>query len=59
MKNRAYLEGRVKLLESGGKVIQQNGAGGAQKKWQAKAESKGYNASNDFVDKKNKRPRHE
>lgn len=32
MKNRAYLEGRVKLLESGGKVIQQNGAGG-QKKW--------------------------
>lgn len=33
MKNRAYLEGRVKLLESGGKVIQQNGAGGGQKKW--------------------------
>lgn len=32
MKNRAYLEGRVKLLEGGGKVIQQNGAGG-QKKW--------------------------
>lgn len=49
MKNKAYLEGRVKLLEAGGKVIQQNGGG--QKKWQAKAESKGYNAGSDFVDK--------
>jgi len=33
-KNKAYLEGRVKLLESGGKVIKEgNGTAGGPKKW--------------------------
>ena len=50
VKNKAYLEGRVKLLESGGKVIKPSN-GAAPKKWQAKAESKGYNDTSDFVDK--------
>lgn len=50
MKTKAYMDGRLKLLESGGKVINQKSGGtGGQKKWQAKAESKGYNESNDFV----------
>lgn len=57
MKNKAYLEGRLKLLEAGGKVINKNGAAanGGMKKWQAKAETKGYNASSDFVEKKRQR----
>jgi len=42
-KNRSYLEGRLKLLESGGKVIKAGFAAGGQKKWEAKAESKGLN----------------
>jgi len=50
MKSKAYLESRLKLLEAGGKVINKTNGGG-MKKWQAKAESKGYNASNDFVEK--------
>ena len=48
-KNKAYLDSRVKLLESGGKVIKAGAAGAAPKKWQAKAESKGYNNAEDFV----------
>lgn len=48
-KNKAYLESRVKLLESGGKVIKA-GSVTAPKKWQAKAESKGYNNAEDFVE---------
>jgi len=40
-------------LESGGAVVK-NGQG--PKKWEAKADSKGYNASNDFT---NKRARYE
>lgn len=56
VKNKAYLDGRLKLLESGGSVIKPfgtgaNGSGGGMKKWKAKAESKGYNAATDFVDK--------
>jgi nucleolar protein 58 len=42
-KNRSYLEGRLKLLESGGKVVKAKFEAGGQKKWEAKAESKGYN----------------
>jgi nucleolar protein 58 len=50
MKAKAYMDGRVKLLESGGKVINPNGGtSGGPKKWVAKAESKGYTATNDFV----------
>lgn len=55
-KNRSYLEGRLKLLESGGKVVKAKFEAGGQKKWEAKAESKGYNQDGDF---QNKRPRHE
>lgn len=55
-KNRSYLEGRLKLLESGGKVVKPKFEAGGQKKWEAKAESKGYNQSGDF--ETNKRPKH-
>lgn len=48
LKNKSYLEGRLKLLESGGKVIKPNN-GGNLKKWEAKGESKGYSKGNDFV----------
>lgn len=48
--SKAFMEKRLKLLESGGQVIQafSNGANG-QKKWEAKADAKGYNESNDFT----------
>lgn len=55
-KNRSYLEGRLKLLESGGKVVKAKFESGGQKKWEAKAESKGYNQGGDF---QNKRARYE
>jgi len=55
-KNRSYLEGRLKLLESGGKVVKAKFEAGGQKKWEAKAESKGYNQSGDF--ESNKRPKY-
>lgn len=45
--SRVFLEKRLKLLENGEKVIPSVGAGG-QQKWAAKADSKGYNATNDF-----------
>ena len=54
VKNRAYVEGRLKLLESGGNVIKPfsssaaNGGSGGGAKWKAKAESKGYNAGDDY-----------
>jgi nucleolar protein 58 len=54
-KNRSYLEGRLKLLESGGKVVKAKFEAGGQKKWEAKAESQGYNQSGDF--EANKRPK--
>ena len=44
---RTFMDKRLKLLESGGQVIKAGGANG-QKKWEAKADSKGYNASSDF-----------
>lgn len=50
VKAKAYLDGRVRLLESGGKVIDANNAGN-MKKWKAKAETKGYSENNDFVEK--------
>jgi len=47
--SRAFMEKRLKLLESGGQVIKAFGAGAnGQKKWEAKGDTKGYNASNDF-----------
>lgn len=51
-RNRSYLEGRLKLLESGGKVVKANFNAGGQQKWQAQGGS-GYNESGDF--QKNKR----
>ncbi len=51
MKANAYMEGRVKLLESGQSVITAATQAAKLKKWQAKAESKGYNADKDFVEK--------
>ena len=44
------MEKRLKLLESGGAVVKPGGQG--QKKWEAKAERKGYNETNDFTNKK-------
>jgi len=61
VKNKAYLEGRLKLLESGGNVIKPFSSSGP-KKWQAKGDSKGYNDDNDFVGKngdKKKRQKYE
>ena len=46
---KAFMDKRLKLLESGGNVIKAAGTANGQKKWEAKADSKGYNASNDFV----------
>lgn len=48
VKNKAYMDGRLKLLESGGQVISAFGGQG-QKKWQQKGESKGYNQGDDFT----------
>jgi nucleolar protein 58 len=57
LKTKTYMEGRARLLESGGKVVKQqtNKAAGGFNKWQAKADSKGYNAGGDFVDGGKKR----
>ena len=44
------MEKRLKLLDSGGSVVKPGGQG--QKKWEAKAERKGYNETNDFTNKK-------
>ena len=47
--SRNFMEKRLKLLESGGSVIKAGGSGAnGQKKWEAKGDSKGYNASSDF-----------
>ena len=51
-RNKAYVEGRLKLLESGQKVIKGGAAAQGQTRWKAKAESKGYNVGNDFQDNK-------
>lgn len=51
MKAKAYMEGRVKLLESGQAVITPASSAAKLKKWEAKAATKGYNAETDFVEK--------
>lgn len=55
IKNRSYLEGRLKLLESGGKVVKAKFEAGGQKKWEAKADSKGYNQGGDWEANKRQR----
>lgn len=55
-KNKAYVDGRLKLLESGGNVIQASKQNGMSK-WQAKADNKGYNKGDDFVDTTNGEPK--
>ena len=48
--SKVFMEKRLKLLESGGQVIKANaGAANGQKKWEAKADSKGYSNGTDFV----------
>jgi len=54
VKSKAYMEARVKLLESGGKVVKPFSGGAEGKKWQEKAERKGYNPSDDFSHKRRK-----
>lgn len=58
LKTKAYMEGRAKLLEAGGKVVKQGGSkpAGGLSKWLAKAETKGYNQTADFVDPENGEP---
>ena len=47
--SRTFMDKRLKLLESGGAVVKAFGAGAnGQKKWEAKGDSKGYNAGSDF-----------
>ena len=49
--SKVFMEKRCKLLESGGQVIKAfGGKGNAPKKYEAKADSKGYNESNDFAE---------
>lgn len=47
--SKVFMEKRLKLLESGGAVIKAGGAANGQKKWEAKADSKGYSNGTDFV----------
>ena len=54
-RNKAYVEGRLKLLESGQQVIKGGVGGGGQTKWKSKAEAKGYNMGNDFQASKRQR----
>jgi len=50
IKNKAYLEGRLKLLESGGSVVKKAFAGGAQKVHSSGlGENRGYNDTADYV----------
>jgi nucleolar protein 58 len=47
--SKAFMDKRLKLLESGGQVIKAfSGAANGQKKYEAKPETKGYSTSNDF-----------
>jgi len=47
-KNKAYLEGRLKLLENGGKVVRAKHGAGNQGQWNQGQGSKTFNADNDF-----------
>lgn len=53
VKNRAYLEGRLALLEQGGHVVKANFKASGPRTWQAK-EGGGYNDSGDFQAKRQK-----
>jgi nucleolar protein 58 len=54
-KNKAYLEGRLKLLSSGGQVIKKGGAGGAQGKWEpGLGDKRSFNDGGDFQAKRAK-----
>lgn len=56
LKNKAYMEGRAKLLEAGGKVVRQKtGGAGGMNKWNAKSNNTGFNAGNDFVEEPKKK----
>jgi len=58
---KVFMDKRLKLLESGAKVVKAPGAAGGPKKWEAKAESKGYSTAGDFVkdeENPNKRARY-
>lgn len=57
--SKIFMEKRLKLLESGGTVIQAGGKGNAPKKYEATGDSKTYNDSNDFTGGANKRQRTE
>lgn len=46
--SRTFMDKRLKLLESGGQVVKAFSGANGQKKWEAKGDSKGYNASSDF-----------
>jgi nucleolar protein 58 len=49
IKNKAYLEARLKLLESGGSVVKKDGAGGGQGAYAAKlGDKRSYNDNSDF-----------
>ena len=54
-KNKAFMEARLKMLEQGGSVIKpfsKKEGSGHVKKWEQKAQRKGYNAGEDFTEKK-------
>ena len=58
LKNKAYMEGRAKLLEAGGKVVRQKTgapAAGGFNKWNAKPNNAGFNDGNDFVEEPKKK----
>lgn len=54
VKNRAYLEGRLKLLEQGGKVVKANFQASGQRTHSATGNGAGYNDSGDFAAKRQK-----
>ena len=58
-KNKAYLEGRLKLLENGGKVVKAKFGSGGQGTWDSKQNNKGYNDAADFQSGPSKRAKYE
>ena len=47
VKSKSYIEGRLKLLETGGQVVKGATSGGP-KKWNANGQSTNFNETNDF-----------
>jgi nucleolar protein 58 len=47
-KNKAYLEGRLRLLESGGQVVKAQAGANGPRTWNQNANNQGYNAGGDF-----------